>query len=33
MKEWIKKYQVIVILLIIIVVMAILKIKYGYRGE
>ena len=33
MKEWIKKYQIIVILVLIIVVMGILKIKYGYRGE
>ena len=33
MKEWIKKYQIIVILVLIIVVMGILKMKYGYKGE
>lgn len=33
MKEWLKKYQVIVILIVIIVVMAILKAKYGYKKE
>jgi len=33
MKEWIKKYQVIVVLIIIIIIMTVVKIKYGYRGE
>lgn len=33
MKEWIKKYQVIVVLIIIIMVMTVVKIRYGYRGE
>jgi len=33
MKQWIKKYQVIVMLVIIIIIMTVVKIKYGYRGE